>query len=210
MKNVISFKSLLVLFLLSASVISINAQAQPQSVGPTPTAEWVSVTPTTSPIIIDWIQASTLKHATVSYAPFASIVLSYDDNVTDQSPANIRQVFMEELGSLASDFPDLLYVSGCDKPTTDCTNASGTTASGTYSNTFTSEVAFNYLAVHFGQGELLFKFDTAQTAFSIGGLPRGLSNYRAYVDLVPEPETYALMLIGLGFMSFFARKRKTV
>lgn len=35
-------------------------------------------------------------------------------------------------------------------------------------------------------------------------------NYRLNVMAVPEPETYAMMLAGLGFMGFVARRRRSV
>ena len=39
-----------------------------------------------------------------------------------------------------------------------------------------------------------------------GGSVGAMSN----VNAVPEPETYALMLAGLGVMGFVARRRKSV
>ena len=51
-----------------------------------------------------------------------------------------------------------------------------------------------------------FHWTAPHTTFSISGLPRGLSNYRAYAP-VPEPETYAMFLAGLGMMGAVARRR---
>ena len=47
----------------------------------------------------------------------------------------------------------------------------------------------------------------AGTTFTVAGLPKDLSNYRAFISAVPEPETYALMLSGLGLVAFAARRR---
>lgn len=82
------------------------------------------------------------------------------------------------------------------------------------SGSFTVDSSFNYLAVHFGNGELLFQFAApvaAGTVFNFAGLPNGVSNYRAFttgVSAVPEPATYAMLLGGLGLVGAIARRRK--
>lgn len=79
---------------------------------------------------------------------------------------------------------------------------------------FTVASSFNYLAVHFGNGELLFQFAApvaAGTVFSFAGLPNGASNYRAYtngVSAVPEPGSYAMLLGGLVLVGALARRRQ--
>ena len=66
---------------------------------------------------------------------------------------------------------------------------------------------YDYLAVHVGGGELLFHWSAKVTApFTITG--SNLSNYRAYISAVPEPETYAMLLAGFGVLGFMARPRK--
>lgn len=81
------------------------------------------------------------------------------------------------------------------------------------SGSFKVGASFDYLAVHYGRGELVFHWDkplAADTLFSIAGLPRGLSDYRAFrtISAVPEPATYGMLLGGLGLMAFVARRRK--
>lgn len=44
------------------------------------------------------------------------------------------------------------------------------------------------------------------TSFNMTGTSR--SNYRAYAAPVPEPETYAMLIAGLGLVGFMARRRK--
>jgi hypothetical protein len=55
-------------------------------------------------------------------------------------------------------------------------------------------------------------FSTLGVAVNRQGIPQGLSHASLYagapVPNIPEPETYALMLAGLGFVSFVAKRRR--
>lgn len=97
------------------------------------------------------------------------------------------------------------YVSHCDSPTSLCNGATGSQSSKGY--TFNSTSTFDYLAIHYGQGELLFHFSAPTSTFFISGIP--LSNYRAYngTPPVPEPDTYAMMLAGIALMGTMAKRR---
>ena len=54
-------------------------------------------------------------------------------------------------------------------------------------------------------------YSTIGTNLNSNGIPNGLSHASLYggsVAAVPEPETYALMLAGLGAMGFLSKRRK--
>lgn len=72
---------------------------------------------------------------------------------------------------------------------------------------FSDLTAFNYLAVHYGRGELFFRFDNAITAFTLTGLPRGLSNYRTY-NLSEVPLPAAGWLFGSALIGLMGLRRK--
>jgi len=49
---------------------------------------------------------------------------------------------------------------------------------------------------------------TSGVALNDRGIPQGLSHATLYVGAVPEPETYALFLAGLGAIGFMAKRRR--
>jgi len=134
------------------------------------------------------------EDAKVTFSAGTTDIWSFNNNITPQDSSNILSVidtqFNLSSGSLTS-------VGQCDS---------------SCSSTFSSSSAFDYLAVHYGQGELLFKFATPVNTFTIGNLPKSLSNFRAYSDAsisaVPEPESYGMLLAGLGLLGFMVRRNK--
>ncbi|MEG1052843.1 MAG: PEP-CTERM sorting domain-containing protein [Janthinobacterium sp.] len=184
-----SVKSIAIKASMLAAVTVLASAAQ--------AATWVDVGPASGFVIAG---------STVTYSPSPALqVKYYDDNLVPQSPSDIQGyingVFGTSLGAA---------VSYCDNATSGCT--AGTTAglSGGV-NSYTSAAAYDYLAIHFGQGELVFHWAApvaAGTTFTVAGLPKDLSNYRAFISAVPEPETYAMLLAGLGMLGFLARRRQ--
>ena len=173
--------------LATMSVLASVAQA----------ATWIDVGPASGFVIAG---------STVTYTPSPALMVKYyDDNLTPQSPSDIQgyinAVFGTSLGAA---------VSYCDNATSGCT--AGTTAGWSGGvNSYMSATAYDYLAIHFGKGELVFHWAApvaAGTTFTVEGLPKDLSNYRAFISAVPEPETYAMLLAGLGLLGFLAHRRQ--
>ncbi|MGX9717271.1 PEP-CTERM sorting domain-containing protein [Janthinobacterium lividum] len=140
---------------------------------------------------------------TVTYGSLAADAVWVYDGANPagaQSAAAIKSLVSSKFGLPSSGAGSLVFA------------AQGDLASSK-SGSFTVNSSFDYLAVHYGRGELLFHWDTplaANTVFSIANLPRGLSNFRAYnsVSAVPEPATYGMLMLGLGLVGFVARRRR--
>ncbi len=130
----------------------------------------------------------------------------FNGNIMNQSSANIETVIETQFG-LSN---DLTPVSQCDSPTSGCTGATGGASGGT--NTYSSILAFNYLAIHFGQAELLFYWDNPINNFSFtdpNNNFKGLSNYRAYSDgLSAVPLPAAGWLFGSALFGLMGLRRK--
>lgn len=150
-----------------------------------------------------------------SYTPApADAIKYYNGNITNQSAANIKSVIETQFALTPS---ALTHVSGCDTATAICISAVATEASaaGSTTNSFVSTIAFNYLAVHFGQAELLFYWNNPITSFTFTdldgkkGFVKGLSNYRAYSDSVsPVPVPAAAWLFGSVIGLFGVTRRR--
>ena len=80
--------------------------------------------------------------------------------------------------------------------------------------TFTASTtsSYNDLSIHFGAGTLMFHWTTPvdNVVFNITSRQGSFSNFRAFsaTTPVPEPETYAMLIAGLGLVGFMARRRK--
>ena len=175
-----------------------------------PPATWTDLASDTSPLTIPGVTSGTL-----AYSPGADEVWYYNGNITPQNSSSIKGVVETQFGLTTG---SLTAVSQCDSPISGCINATATNSgSGNTTYHFSSTKTFDYLALHGGQWELLFHFSAPTTNFYLGVIPTGkfgmggLSNYRSYtassLTPVPEPETYAMLLAGLGLLGFVARRR---
>ena len=157
-----------------------------------------------------WVEISnpakggfTVGGNTVTYGPIAAeSVWVYDgaNPAGAQSAAAIKSLVTTQFGLPTSGTGSLVLASQGD-------------LASSKSGTFSINSSFDYLAIHYGRGELLFHRDSpvaANTVFNFGNLPRGISNFRAYsaVSAVPEPATYGMLLMGLGLLGFMARRRR--
>ena len=195
-----SFSKKIVIAMLMAVTASYAAAAPKKDPAPVVTDPvWVKLT---APASIS------LGGSTFTYGPAASTVFVYDGGNPKggQGEAKI-ETLVESLFSLpATGAGSLSLVSSGD-----LTNGK---ASGPKSGSFNvgGTSGFDYLAVHYGGGELVFHWNAplaAGSLFTFTGLPNGISNYRAYssVTAVPEPASYGMLLGGLALMGVVARRR---
>ncbi|UTY59935.1 PEP-CTERM sorting domain-containing protein [Massilia sp. erpn] len=158
-------------------------------------AKWVEISaPKTS--------GFTVGSGKVSYGPIAaaSVWVFDGENINPQNAENIESL-VEGLFKLPATGKGSLQLVGEKN------------LANSKSGSFKVGASFNYLAVHYGRGELVFHWDkplAADSLFTFSGLPRGSSNYRAFssISAVPEPATYGMLLGGLGLMALIARRRK--
>jgi hypothetical protein len=181
-------------------------------------AVFVSVTPTDSPLTLDGaISGNSGKEnpITVTYSPSPATEIWFSNNangssgdVGAQSPNNVLAVTKSVFGLTSGS----LYAGNAG-------DFSGNFASFSFSS---ADFAFDYLAIHAGQHELLFYFENAIDAgeiftISIIGKAAGLSNFRTFSSFDPElgpsgaavvPVPTALWLFSAGIMGLVGFRRK--
>lgn len=171
-----------------------NSNVNPNVNSNAKSASWINISsPSTS--------GFTVGSNSVTYGPTAANSVWVYDGANppgNQSAAGIGSLITTQFGLPSTGVGSLKLIGQNDNQS---------------SNSFTLQGATNYLAIHYGRGELLFHWDTplaANTVFTIDNLPRGISNYRAFsaISPVPEPSAYAMMVCGLGLVGLMARKRK--
>ena len=102
-------------------------------------------------------------------------------------------------------------------------NPNGTTGTLTFDSAMDGPFvlalkASNQFSLYYfdGSGPAIGSIDYSTLGVSVNkqGMPQGLSHASIYagdlVPSIPEPETYALMLAGLGIVGFMARRRRAV
>jgi len=124
-------------------------------------------------------------------------VVFYDTNPpTNQNPDSIATLIAS---NYMVDPSTLVYAGGCDNLGGSC---SGVTSATSTMFSLAGVPSFDYLALHFGGGELFFHWAqpiTAMTLAAFDGFPGGLSNYRSYLA-TPLPGAFVLFLSALGFL----------
>lgn len=132
----------------------------------------------------------------VAPTTFPNPAVFYDTNPPTAQDANSIRVLIAAAYGVNANL--LTLTSSCDNISGGC--AGLTTTSNTF--TLAGVQPFDYLAIHFGGGELFLHWSqliTGMTLTALNGFPGGLSNYRAYSS-VPVPGALALFVSGLGFL----------
>jgi hypothetical protein len=179
---------------VALAVSASGAMAKDKVKDPVPPVTWVLVNDPLHPST-----SITVEGKAVTYGPAAAHqVYGYSTNPGSQGLGQV-ETMVETLFSLPSTGAGSLKLG-------DYGDISGKSGS------FVVDTSFNYLAFHYGNGELVFHWDTAQaanTTFTFSGLPNGASNFRAFstISAVPEPATYGMLLGGLALMGVVARRR---
>jgi len=183
-------KTFLLPSLVAAAFIGLGVGAQAAVMtAPVSAGGAFTVTDTTGPA------APETFHFVVTPSTNPNPVVYYDTNPAgDQSPSSIATLITAAYGLST---PPVLK-SSCDNIPGGC--AGMTANSSTFS--LTGVAAFDYLALHFGGGELFFHWAqpiTTMSLLALDGFPGGLSNYRSYLA-TPIPGALALFLGAMGLL----------
>ncbi|HEU4844959.1 MAG TPA: FxDxF family PEP-CTERM protein, partial [Burkholderiaceae bacterium] len=163
-------------------------------------ADWVDVTGQVTASIAGDMATFTLepKH-TVTFTDFTASPVQVAFNSTSPANQNADTVLnaINASGLFGLPGANISFVGGGD----------AVVSGKTKTLSISQPPHFDYLAVHFADGEMLFHWtQAAANPFVITS--DKLSDYRAYTSPVPEPETYGMLLAGLGLVGFLARRRK--
>lgn len=167
---------------------------------------WTNISPATSPITVSWINGNSSGTTQVTYSPSATGIWSYDGNLPNQNPSVIEQNMVTQFGLSSGTLSQVVL---CGNASTCTTGGDGTTHTATWS---TGKNYYDYLAVHYGQGELFFHFAKPIDSFSIQGLHNGLSNFYGYSDGAPAPavpEPMPVLLLAAGLAGLIWRQRRS-
>jgi len=210
--------SAVVTTIVMASSVSFANASQP---APAPISVLDTLGTEASPFSLG--DLSNIVYSTTSLQFADRIAYGKNANFDNQSPTTVGESILSIFN-----LPGAIYLSSYADGST--ANSSSQTGNGNKSGSFTSNFAYKYLAVHFGNNELLFDFSStggiaAGKTFNISNLPNGLSNWRAYdivannpsnptpigeVALVPVPAAVWLFGSALaGFNVVTRRKSKT-
>ena len=155
--------------------------------GSTVNASIVDITPTTSPVTVPVDGGSTTTMVTYALSPATMIKYGENADFNPQDPGHIKMVIETAFG-----ITPISTVGACDG--SGCTAGTTQEGNGDNAGALWSIHAFNVLAIHYGNNELVFYWADPQMYFGLSGLPRGISNFRTYsTSAVPVPVAFPLM-----------------
>ena len=94
-------------------------------------------------------------------------------------------------------------VSAAINPFTSFSLVSNTAVSGTPALSFDSNHLYvNWAGLNFNRGELVFSVS------SLAPQPHPVTSFSRTISPVPEPDTYAILLVGLGLIGFTVRRKQ--